>query len=245
MQGKIYLDVPFGQKEEAKSLGARWDTHIKKWYYDGPINDFVKFGKWIISEDSDEAIIVHENFCIIEAKRVCYKCNQETTIIGFGIWDHSILTEDNGVYRIENSQDDPEMEDEIHLAWSDNESEIPPLLLTYIKSKYSVKTGYSKKVGECFANHCDHCGSIQGNNYLFEEDSNLSTSTPEDAELIERMSKLKIYNVYIDSSLVLNWGIGYCSNDWAYVQYGPRFTDLEFPECEDMYISYEKMYQIK
>jgi len=29
---RIYLNVPFAQKEEAKSLGARWDPGIKKWY---------------------------------------------------------------------------------------------------------------------------------------------------------------------------------------------------------------------
>lgn len=29
---RIYLDVPFKEKEEAKSLGARWDSALKKWY---------------------------------------------------------------------------------------------------------------------------------------------------------------------------------------------------------------------
>ena len=31
---RIYLNVPFAQKEEVKSLGARWDPGIKKWYID-------------------------------------------------------------------------------------------------------------------------------------------------------------------------------------------------------------------
>lgn len=29
---KIYLNVPFAQKDAAKSLGARWDAGAKKWY---------------------------------------------------------------------------------------------------------------------------------------------------------------------------------------------------------------------
>ncbi|MFI3136422.1 MAG: DUF5710 domain-containing protein, partial [Methylococcaceae bacterium] len=29
---KIYLNVPFAQKDEAKALGARWDAAQKKWY---------------------------------------------------------------------------------------------------------------------------------------------------------------------------------------------------------------------
>ncbi len=29
---KIYLNVPFANKDEAKKLGARWDVNMKKWY---------------------------------------------------------------------------------------------------------------------------------------------------------------------------------------------------------------------
>lgn len=29
---KIYLDVPYDDKNEAKSLGAKWDKDVKKWY---------------------------------------------------------------------------------------------------------------------------------------------------------------------------------------------------------------------
>ena len=28
----VYLNVPFAKKEEAKSLGAKWDGERKKWY---------------------------------------------------------------------------------------------------------------------------------------------------------------------------------------------------------------------
>lgn len=29
---KTYLSVPFSEKEEAKSLGAKWDPEKKQWY---------------------------------------------------------------------------------------------------------------------------------------------------------------------------------------------------------------------
>ncbi|WP_202819123.1 DUF5710 domain-containing protein [Actinosynnema sp. ALI-1.44] len=32
MSERIWLDVPFGEKEEAKSAGARWDPSAKRWY---------------------------------------------------------------------------------------------------------------------------------------------------------------------------------------------------------------------
>ena len=32
VSSKIYLNVPFTKKEEAKKLGARWDMEVKKWF---------------------------------------------------------------------------------------------------------------------------------------------------------------------------------------------------------------------
>lgn len=40
---RIYLDVPFKEKDEAKSLGARWDRNEKSWYV---TKDAWKFKKW-------------------------------------------------------------------------------------------------------------------------------------------------------------------------------------------------------
>jgi hypothetical protein len=42
---KIYLNVPFAQKDEAKELGARWDAIQKKWFV--PANkDITLFARW-------------------------------------------------------------------------------------------------------------------------------------------------------------------------------------------------------
>lgn len=44
-ESKIYLNVPYAQKDEAKALGARWDAANKKWY--APANkDITLFAKW-------------------------------------------------------------------------------------------------------------------------------------------------------------------------------------------------------
>lgn len=42
---KIYLNVPFPEKDKAKSLGARWDMQAKRWYYTNP-EDAEKFSQW-------------------------------------------------------------------------------------------------------------------------------------------------------------------------------------------------------
>lgn len=42
---KIYLNVPYAQKDAVKALGARWDAANKKWYV--PANmDIAIFAKW-------------------------------------------------------------------------------------------------------------------------------------------------------------------------------------------------------
>jgi hypothetical protein len=44
-ESKIYLNVPFAQKDEAKALGARWDAIQKKWYAPAD-KDITLFARW-------------------------------------------------------------------------------------------------------------------------------------------------------------------------------------------------------
>lgn len=42
---RVYLKVPFAEKEEAKRLGARWDQDSKRWFVPGE-RDLTPFAKW-------------------------------------------------------------------------------------------------------------------------------------------------------------------------------------------------------
>lgn len=44
---KIYLDCPFDDKEECKSLGGKWDAENKSWFITSNL-DVNKFEKWIV-----------------------------------------------------------------------------------------------------------------------------------------------------------------------------------------------------
>ncbi len=48
---RIYLTVPFAEKDAAKSLGARWDSDKKQWYFLSD-RDSAPFAKWIASGSS-------------------------------------------------------------------------------------------------------------------------------------------------------------------------------------------------
>ena len=42
---KIYLNVPYAQKDAAKALGARWDAPAKRWYVPAD-KDVTLFAQW-------------------------------------------------------------------------------------------------------------------------------------------------------------------------------------------------------
>src|SRR5512146_3182184 len=47
--GKIWLDVPYADKDEAKAQGARWDRAARRWY--APRPDMAGLGRWIALPD--------------------------------------------------------------------------------------------------------------------------------------------------------------------------------------------------
>ncbi len=43
---RINLTVPFADKDQAKSLGAKWDANLKQWYIDADA-DMGKYRRWL------------------------------------------------------------------------------------------------------------------------------------------------------------------------------------------------------
>lgn len=43
---RIYLNVPFAEKEQAKGIGARWDGQRKAWWIDSTVDNSL-FSKWL------------------------------------------------------------------------------------------------------------------------------------------------------------------------------------------------------
>jgi hypothetical protein len=51
---KIYLNVPFSEKEKVKLLGGRWDPINKKWFVNEDNYIESKFSKWSLTTDINE-----------------------------------------------------------------------------------------------------------------------------------------------------------------------------------------------
>ncbi len=54
---KIYLSLPFKEKDEAKKFGAKWDPAVKKWYITENINTD-NFTKWFIKNNDSKKLNV-------------------------------------------------------------------------------------------------------------------------------------------------------------------------------------------
>ncbi|WP_394753826.1 DUF5710 domain-containing protein [Crenothrix sp.] len=52
---KVYLNVPFAQKDAAKALGARWDGTVKKWYVPAD-KDISLFTQWLVQSGTVQSI---------------------------------------------------------------------------------------------------------------------------------------------------------------------------------------------
>lgn len=238
---KLYLNVPYSEKDEAKALGAKWNPKVKKWYINVPQEEYIKFSKWILRE-SEDVIIATENVYIVEGVRACWKCGKETKVVGLGIGDYVYVYGEPQEPYIEIVGEGFVRADELHLAWA-REEDIPPKIVNYLKSNYSVKTSHSQTArGNTFANHCCHCGALQGNNFLFDEPDSPLSSGAFDDELINRMKKLIIKEIHIEDDLQLNWDVSLCSNDYAYFEYA---TIEELNMCNnpsESYAPYEDLY---
>lgn len=56
-ESKVYLNVPFAQKDAAKALGARWDAIVKKWYVPAD-KDITLFAQWPVQSGTLESITI-------------------------------------------------------------------------------------------------------------------------------------------------------------------------------------------
>ena len=212
----LILNVPYNEKDDAKSLGARWNPIIKKWYVKDK-KDYHKFIHWIEAYGN---IVIIDELYLIEG----VKCGKDTRVIGFGIDKHLSI---DGLFEIENNNyDDNEIkeilydkmleinQDDIHIVGPIDP--IPEPLMEYIQNKYNYKLRYSKTTHiSSICNCCDNCDVLQGDFFLFSEvDSPFFIHSQEDVK------KLKIYKIKLEQDLIVNADDGWASFDEMFKKYG-------------------------
>ena len=208
----LIIDVPYAEKDEAKSLGAKWNPNLKKWYVKERKN-YYKFEKWILG-NNENVFILCDYFYIVEGIHICFKCKKPTKVIGFGI---------KNFFEIFDSK---ECDNEYHFGYYDDiihiASHIEPLsknLLNKLEEKYNYYESYSKTINSSYlANHCSNCSVIQGDFFLFKE-----VDTPFFVDSIEKAKKLKLYKVPLENDLIVDLDIGFGSEDYLIEKYAQKF----------------------
>lgn len=209
----LMINVPYAEKDEAKSLGAKWNPTLKKWYV-SKREDYHKFSKWILN--GREAVhILCDYFYIVEGIHKCFKCNKQTKVIGFGVQKFFEVLDpeeyegdDNFYYE----------DDDIHIV-----SHISPLsteLLNKLKEKYNYYEGYSKTMNSSYlANHCSNCKVIQGDFFLFSE-----VDSPFFIDSIEKAKQLNLYKVPLENDIIVDIDMRWSSTDYMITEYSPKFN---------------------
>lgn len=201
------LNVPYGEKDEAKQLGARWSPELKKWYVQNK-EDYPKFARWILNQGF---IVVCDAIYVLEGRQNCFKCGKETRVIEFAL--ENFFEFEGGQYEGESIEYDY-WDDVIRIAGPIDP--IPTPILKYLQSKYNYKDRYSSTTGESHINNCcDNCDVLQGDFYLFNEvDSPFFINTE------EKVRNLKIYKINLRHDIIIRASVSYSSTDEMIKQYG-------------------------
>lgn len=160
---RINLMVPFKDKNIAKSLGAKWDKDIKVWYtpYSGEIE---KFFKWINPIKEKDINLKADYFYIAETARECWKCKRKTKVVCYLLEKYCFSDV------VQESQENENWKS----FWI--EEDYPSFIskITKLNEKAQLAMldytkGFRISNSDYFANHCEHCNSLQGEFYLHEE----------------------------------------------------------------------------
>lgn len=154
---RVNLDVPFDEKDEAKSKGARWDPAAKRWFAPPGI-DLKPLQAWIPGTGENLTELIPPIF-VVESATLCWKCNQVTPV-GTIASESFIEPDDDGARHPADSY--LYVFSGITYLPQEAQNEIRKVNPGY-RHRYSKTAG-----GKYFMNHCP-CGAQLGDFYMHSE----------------------------------------------------------------------------
>jgi hypothetical protein len=73
---RMYLDVPYSEKEQVKELGARWDPEASSWYVPAEM-DLEPFAHWLAVIPSEDDPLLE----VVGLPQSCWKCGEPTMAV--------------------------------------------------------------------------------------------------------------------------------------------------------------------
>ncbi|WP_248767663.1 DUF5710 domain-containing protein [Pseudomonas sp. MWU12-2345] len=213
---RINLAVPFSEKDEAKSLGARWDPSLKNWYIPvgveiGPLLRWLPVTQQADLEHGPEFCVRAPYYYVMESISHCWGCSNLTRVFSFKLPEQH---EEFDYY--ENEDEDFTLTSNLgewkchgYRGTVSNIDSLSPLVTKQIhRFTTKFKLAYSKTAGSRYLmNHCEHCGAKLGDFFMHSEPGGAFFPTsPDEAQ---RMTLIKI-NERFDA----NCSVGFATEDF-------------------------------
>lgn len=139
----LALDVPFSQKDEAKSLGAKWNPEIKKWYVPKG-REVLSFKQWMPDPNDVSKITLNSPLYLACSYQICWKCLKEYQV--FCLSDRKV-----------------------YFSFVKSVSKSVDLILKERTPTYFID--YSNTVKYCYyMNHCGNCNAKSGDFFLHQKE---------------------------------------------------------------------------
>ena len=185
----IKINVPYPERDEARKLGARWNSDKKSWFIPDSITDINVFQKWLPKQ---QGYLVKRPYTLLKARRICWKCSQETSLIALAAKSFYALEfpddgDDIWIYR----------EDPVIFYGIEG---LEPDLTNLLTEKFPFfRYTFSQTIqAKYWANTCIHCKALQGDNYNFMmPPMPFGPVDPDEASLIEKEALDLTFDYYI------------------------------------------------
>ncbi|MBD8476552.1 hypothetical protein IFT98_20865 [Pseudomonas sp. CFBP 8770] len=215
---RINLAVPFSEKDEAKSFGARWDPSQKTWYIPegveiGPLTRWLAVTQHGNLEQAPEFSVRAQYYYVMESVSDCWACSTPTRVYSFKLpeqheqFDHYVEEDEGEDFALTSNLG--EWKCYGYRGTASNVSRLSPRVTKQIYRFTSrFKLAYSKIVGRRYwMNHCEHCEAKLGDFFMHEEPGGaFFPISPHEAK---RM-KLKRINDRFDADC----SVGYATDDF-------------------------------
>jgi Domain of unknown function (DUF5710) len=156
---RVYLAVPYEEKDAAKAVGARWDLESRRWYVKEGA-DLTPFGRWLSEPVVPPGVTIP--LAVMMLSVLCYRCRRETTCVV-------------GLRLPEGFEDaiSGTIHDVAYISVQDCGAVLTSLLDSSIRSNHAIGPLEYRRTRPCpdgyLANTCVHCGATQGSFPLREE----------------------------------------------------------------------------
>lgn len=149
--------MPYEEKEEVKNRYAKWDPVKKKWYATNP-NYYFRFTRWLYGE-----AVAQNKVYIAVGHRNCWRCKDITKVYALAVKGEDLI---DLVYGTDNFL----KETGYDMAIIPINYRLPNDIRVYLESNTTCEDRYSRTVNSnYFANICEHCNSLQGNFFVYDE----------------------------------------------------------------------------